>query len=274
MGVQILIPDCHMTQAILETSAGDSMSKKQKVKQSAPDATKDIKKVSIKDILKDSRFQVRLKLDEGTVGRYLAVYKSGITMPPIKLAKVNGTLLLVDGWHRLAAFELLNESHTIDAEIIETTETEAFWLAAEANLQHGLPLKTSEIRQAFRAYIKAKKHRNEYGFPKSYRQIAQELGGLRHYGTIRNWMINDFPRIAAQYGPEDAPSGKGGLMDDRTRIGSFEGTARDALSTAITAFRGIAEPKSRGMVIKQAEAILDEMKSGKAWAYHDESGDY
>jgi hypothetical protein len=223
------------------------MSKKQKVKQSAPDTNKDIKKVSIKDILKDSRFQVRLKLDESIVGRYLAVYKSGHPMPPIKLAQVNGTLLLVDGWHRLAALEQLNESRTIDAEIIEATEREAFWLAAEANLQHGLPLKTVEIREAFRVYIKAKKHRNEHGSLKSYRQIAQELGGLKHYGTIRNWMINDFPRIAAQYGPEEAPSGKGGLMDNRTRTGSFEGTARDALSTAITAFRGITEPTFRGI---------------------------
>jgi hypothetical protein len=251
------------------------MPRKQKpIHPNPSDKTKDIRKVSLRDILKDSRFQVRLKLDEGIVGRYLAVYKSGNPMPPIKLAQVNGTLLLVDGWHRLAALELLNESRTIDAEIIEATETEAFWLAAEANLQHGLPLKTVEIREAFRAYIKAKKHRNEHGSLKSYRQIAQELGGLKHYGTIRNWMINDFPRIADQYGPEEAPSGKGGLMDNRTRTGSFEATASNALSTAITAFRGITEPTLRGMVIKQTEAVLDEMKSGKPWSYHDESGDY
>jgi len=246
------------------------MSKKRKQTKPKPsDGTMDIREVPIRDILRDHRFQVRIKLDEGIVSRYLAVYKSGNAMPPIKLAKVRGTLLLVDGWHRLAAFEQLGESTKIAAEIIEATETEALWLAAEANLQHGLPLKTSEIREAFRAYVKAKKHRNERGFPKPYRQIAQELGGLKHYGTIRNWMIKDFPRIAKQYGSEETPSGKGGLMDGKMRIGSLEDTARNALSAALAAFRGIDDPKQRGMVIRQTESTLDEMKSGKAWSIDD-----
>lgn len=246
------------------------MPRKRKQNQPKPsDRTMDIREVPICDILKDLRFQIRLKLDDGIVSRYLAVYRSGNAMPPIKLAKVNGTLLLVDGWHRLAAFEQLDESSKIHAQIIEATETEALWLAAEANLQHGLPLKSAEIREAFRAYVKAKKHRNERGFLKPYRQIAQELGGLKHYGTIRNWMIKDFPRIANQYGHEETPSGKGGLMDDRIRIGSLEDTARNALSAALAAFRGIDDPKKRGTVIKQAETILDEMKSGKVWSFDD-----
>lgn len=64
-------------------------------------------------------------------------------------------------------------------------------MAASANLTHGPPLKSSEVRAAFRVYIQTKQHRKGKGRLKSFREMAQELG--RSHNTIRNWMTEDFP---------------------------------------------------------------------------------
>ena len=133
--------------------------------------------VLIADLVRDRSFQVRAGLDRATVTRYANVLKAGITMPPIRVAVVDGAAVVVDGWHRLAAVELLGGT-TIEAVVVEASERDARWMAAQANLQHGRPLKSVEVREAFRFYIRARKHRAG-GRLRSYREIAQDLGGSR-----------------------------------------------------------------------------------------------
>lgn len=220
--------------------------------------------VSIASILCDPSYQVRQKIDPGTVRRYANIYRNGGTMNPVTIAKVNETVVLVDGWHRIAALESLGH-HTVCAVVVEATEKEARWMAAKANMEHGLPLKASEYRNAFKAYIRAKQHLLNRGRFKSYRQIAQELGGQKNHTTIRNWMKEDFPKIAQQYRGDDTRKEQSGLADKTSEESTFAVTARDALNTALAAFRGIEKPEDRGTVIELAEKVVKEMKAGEPW---------
>lgn len=226
-----------------------------------------ISEVGVDWILRDSNFQVRSKLDPETIRRYASVYASGGEMPPVKVAQIGDAYVLVDGWHRVAALERIGKG-TVKAVIVQATKKEALWMAAEANLQNGLPLKSSEIRYAFRNYIRSKQYADGKRNLKSFRQIAMEIGGLRHYTTIRNWMREDFPKLAARYSGEEA--GPGGLRD-KTLVNLFEKTVRDALKATQAAFKGVEGPARRGQLIKQAEDVLAEMKAGEPWKpYHED----
>lgn len=83
-------------------------------------------------------------------------------MPPLTVARVGPRLVLVGGWHRLAALEA-EGIHEAEVQMVEAREEELPWLAAKENLSHGLPLKGPEVREAFRAYVRAKQYLHENG---------------------------------------------------------------------------------------------------------------
>lgn len=156
-------------------------------------ATPIITDVSIADIVTRADWQVRAKVDPGTVRSYAGAMRSGGNFPPIVLARINGALYLVDGWHRLGAAQLNGEA-SISAEVTDMTADEAQWSAAQANLTHGLALKSKEVRAVFQAYVKSKQHRIGRRY-KSYRDIAADLAHRVRHTTIRNWMEKDFPSV-------------------------------------------------------------------------------
>lgn len=229
--------------------------------------------VNIGDILRERKFQVRDKLDDKTVNGYAKKYSSGVDMPPVKIAKVNGTLVLVDGFHRIAALEKIGRP-MVKAQIEEADKRQALWMAAKANLEHGLPLKPKESLNVFKAYMRAKRYKHDNGRLKSYREIALELGGLRAYTTIRNWMSKYFPSVASQYGrDEDTGNSKADWTGTTTGI-SFVKTSVQALDQALAAFRGIESPPERGKVIDHAERIITKMKQGEPWVSPEDNEDY
>ena len=170
-------------------------------------------------------------------------------------------MVLVDGWHRLAALAALGRSE-VEAEVVDASEGQALWLASAANLAHGLPLKRKELRRVFGNYVKARQHTRGTRL-KSYRDIAQELGGVVTHTTVRNWMIKDHPRIAARMGGTevDAPGGH----REAPAAEGFADTALGALQQALAAFHGISNPTARGNVIEEAEAMVASMKTGGHW---------
>ncbi len=159
-------------------------------------------------VLTRDDWQVRTRLDPGTVARYRSVFKGGCSFPPIEIVAVDGVWTLIDGWHRLAAAKL-EDVLVLPATVVIAGPAEAAWLAAKANLAHGLPLKAREHRNVFRAFIRAGMHRKRKCFL-SYRDIAGALGGVRSHGTLWNWMKKDFPGIAEQMAPA-YPMGSGGI---------------------------------------------------------------
>lgn len=209
-----------------------------------------------------------------------AIAKASLPMPPntfdfgalraafIRPAEGSPRMpVLVDGWHRVAAHQAIG-SAAVEAMVRDATEREARWLAAEANLAHGLPLKPREVREAFRAFIKARRHRlpakpgAEPG-RLSYRQIATALGGHVTHQTVHNWMQKDFPDTAREYAGEVTPPAEAPGPDDPEE--GFARAALDAIERAVAAARGVRDPGRRGALIEAAEGALREMRKAAAW---------
>ena len=154
-----------------------------------------VQRIALKDILRDPFLQVRDQVNPQVVRKYSEAMKAGADFPPIKLARVNGSLYLVDGWHRFSA-ATDNGHYLIWAEVSDMTFDQVRWEAAKANSQHGLPLKTKEYRKVFRAFIESGQHKcGKKVMP--YREIASHIG--KTYSTIRNWMRADYPKLYARY---------------------------------------------------------------------------
>jgi len=75
------------------------------------------------------------------------------------------------------------------------TLEEAKWEAVKANQTHGRPMASRDYREMFRRYILAKNHLSDEGKPKSYRDMATDLGNIKAHTTIRNWVQQDFPEL-------------------------------------------------------------------------------
>ena len=60
-------------------------------------------------------------------------------------------------------------------------QRECEWFAANGNMEHASPLKTTEYREIFQAFVAAQKHHRVDGSLKSYREIAADIGGARGY---------------------------------------------------------------------------------------------
>jgi hypothetical protein len=155
--------------------------------------------VFIPRIVKSKELQPRNGLDATTVKRYTAQMAMGQQFPPVTIHQVGEALYLVDGWHRVAAAEANGYSFT-KAVVVQSNIEDARWAAGEANLRHGLPLKNSELRNVFRLFIKARKYRKGRIFM-SYAEIGAVIG--KGKTTIRNWMLKDFPKIAARMSSEE-----------------------------------------------------------------------
>lgn len=187
-------------------------------------------------------------------------------MPPIQVALVSGVLVVVDGHHRLAAHERRGMGE-IEAEIIEATANEAQWLAAAANMAHGLPLRRAEIRTAFRAMIKARKHIAKPtkgammpGTLLSYRELTAMMGGLVRHTTLHSWMAADFPDIARRMA--SASNGEAPRENRRDEAGMFYNAFMAAVAAAAANGGAVREADRRGSMIEALEGLLADTRKG------------
>jgi hypothetical protein len=173
--------------------------------------------LSPEQILRTETLQVRHKLDKGAICRYRDMTRAGKVPPLIKVAEVTEgdttRYYLVDGWHRWEAGALVTEGPApaalVRALVAPMSMSEAAWVAAEANLGHGVPLKSTERVEVFKAFVRAGKHRNRQGYL-SYRDMAGILGYPS--STLQRWMHKHFRNIAVRMGSTEG-SAPGGLMD-------------------------------------------------------------
>jgi len=81
---------------------------------------------------------------QDTIDRYAEIYQQGDTLPPLTAYRVDDALLLVDGWHRLAAHQQLGRATAEVAIYAHGTRTTALLAAIAANQAHGLPLRYAD----------------------------------------------------------------------------------------------------------------------------------
>jgi hypothetical protein len=216
--------------------------------------------IPIKALSRDPTYQVRRKLDDATVNRYKAVISSGKAMPPVRVANVNGVAVLVDGWHRVAAYESLGIT-TVQAHISKMTKRDAEWTAAYANMEHGKPLTTAETKTVYMKYMKTKQHLRPNGTLKTLRQIGHELG--RGHTTIRAWEWKHYPSIARSRGSEQPIRGDNAVTEASPPPDLKQ--AMEALEQLEAAFVRSSDPQVRGDIVWRTGVLLEELKSAGNW---------
>jgi hypothetical protein len=111
------------------------------------------------DIVVDTRFQSRVQLDEATVEEYAQAMRDGTDFPPINVARIDGKIYLLDGFHRFEAAKRANglfpfESIFMDAYVVDCTEDEALEISLTFNTAHGLRRSNDDKRKAVRIALK------------------------------------------------------------------------------------------------------------------------
>ena len=225
----------------------------------------------IDQLVLDRAFQVRKELNKPAVSRYKEAYRLDQVLDPVRVADVDGMLILIDGWHRVTALRQLDRLY-VDAEIEPMSRDDALWAASIANAKHGVPLSKTEHLNVFKNYIATGRHvKGKGGITgtryKPYRDIANDLPINRSHGTIRNWMIEHYPEIAKAMGGteivSDAPYDFRAAKDDRERQRP-DNTARLA-NELFTHFQSVSDPQERGIIIGEIRDLLARMQRSSGW---------
>lgn len=215
--------------------------------------------VDVESITRDAALQVRSGVDPATVRKYASEMKAGAKFPPVALAETeDGTLLLVDGWHRMEAAHIVNGQPTIEATIRAASRQEAAGWACVANLAHGKPLAEKDKRRALALYITARMHRTIKGL-KTYREIEGELFIKRT--TLHRWIAKDHPQVARAMakdhtGNTDAPPARDTEPETVRRI-------EQALRDALALYGKLRTPNMRGRAEVACKELLGEMQQAE-----------
>lgn len=204
--------------------------------------------IPLHSIAKTDALQVRSRLDPKAVTRYAERMKAGHTPPPIKVARVERrdgppALYLVDGWHRMEAGALQLQREAVDAgtagpqvlaSVADMSEADARWEAAKANMDHGVALKPKELREVFRAFMKAGKNRRGRAGLLSYQDIGDIIGKPK--STIHRWMVADYPKTARRMSGDGHGNDEAGLIQANqgpSLVDQQAQEARDAIQQTI-----------------------------------------
>lgn len=129
------------------------------------------KAVAIDDLVIDQRLQARVGLDADAVEEYAAAYSNKHKLPPIETFDVEGTLYVVDGFHRVPAAVEAGETF-IRVEVAgEGSLDDAIWHAMAVNQGHGVRRTNEDKRRAVRLAVQS-----AIGREQSSRVIAEHLG--------------------------------------------------------------------------------------------------
>jgi hypothetical protein len=224
------------------------------------------KRIRMRDVLIDDAIQPRLRISHDAIRRYkdrrTATKGQGDEpFPPIIAAKLpDGRLVVVDGYHRYSAFEELNEDY-IKAKVIQCSFDNACWLAAKANLSHGVPLIRKDHPEVFKRYIRAGQHRKVDGSLQSYRELQAGLGNIRNHTTLRKWMQKEFPAVFAEMAktdPEPAVEESAAERQHSYEVQEMMENARGVSRCAKLSFRRHAE-QDRADIIGQMQWLMEEV---------------
>lgn len=103
--------------------------------------------LKIAEIHIDGGTQPRANIDESVVAEYAAAIEAGAAFPPLTVVFDGKKHWLADGFHRILALERLNRTHA-ECVVKKGTLDDAKWLAAGANVSHGLRRTNADKRAA------------------------------------------------------------------------------------------------------------------------------
>jgi hypothetical protein len=166
----------------------------------------ELRELSVDELVLDPNLNLRDKLDEFTVERYVEAWNR---LPPVTVFEIDGRWLLADGFHRHAAAVKTGKPR-IPAEVRQGTFSDALDFVAGVNLFHGLPLTRSERRRAVE--IKLRLHHDW-----SDRRLSEELGASRELiAKVRKQLVDggQLPASAIRIGADGKTYPSAGLPKD------------------------------------------------------------
>jgi hypothetical protein len=139
-----------------------------------------------------------------TVKLYASHYENGVNMPPPEVWLVGERHLLVDGFHRMEALDLIHnhEPYAVEVVLVVGTLEDALLRATEANTTHGRPLTKRDRDKAMGRYLSLS--------AKSYNEIGRILGV--HASTVMRFDQTQGIRVPKKV--ETAAAGAGSAADD------------------------------------------------------------
>lgn len=152
------------------------------------------KAVPLDDIVLDERCQPRAILNQEAVTEYKELYEEEeVELPALQVVDVEGDMVLIDGFHRLAGARSAGKSF-VRVEVVEEGDLgQALWLASAVNQGHGVRRTNADKRQAVRLALES-----DIGEEQSSRTIAKHVG-----------VSNDFvSRLRAEVSSDDTPEQK------------------------------------------------------------------
>lgn len=211
--------------------------------------------VPIADIVLRNDWQVRNKVQMQTVKQYAAAMRGGVEMPPIRLANVNGALMLVDGWHRLAAARSIDQDD-IQATVEVMTEKEAALAAALANTTHGLTLKRNERFRVFQRYMADQHYLEKPNGQrvKSLADIVKNLNGLYSRSGVHKLIKDNYPKVAARISKGSGEKRRSPADLPKAHISAFQRLAGHHFQQILAAARGLSEGERA-----EAATVLEQM---------------
>lgn len=158
-------------------------------------------------------------------------------LPPIIVHRE--TMRVIDGAHRLRAAELRGERQ-IQARFFEGNGADAFVLAVEANVKHGLPLSRADRRAAVERIITSHPHWSDRAIASATGLAAKTVGSIRHRAT------GDIPRLRARVG-QDGRTRPLDATDGRRRAATLLRENPTASMRQVAAAAGISQGTARSV---------------------------
>ncbi|HZG46895.1 MAG TPA: ParB N-terminal domain-containing protein [Allosphingosinicella sp.] len=112
----------------------------------------------------------------------------GEEFPPVEVAKIGRSYMLLDGFHRVAAAQLAGITTSLLARVATMTEVEAELYAFGVNTSHGERLRNADKRHRFAEYVGRGHHLREDGTVKSAYAMAEDLRHVPVARTIYNYL--------------------------------------------------------------------------------------
>jgi hypothetical protein len=243
-------------------------------KQTEKHAEKKVLKIFITGIVVEEELQVRNEVYDWKVQQYATAYSNEVHFPPVLVGQRGQGFILIDGFHRIAALKKTG-AKVVEAVVTSEPESQWKWLAAKANLSHGLNLRSPEIHNAFTVYMESKQYQFKKGFKlKSYREIAADLGGYKRHTTIRHWMLKEYPEIAMMLGNKDICFGSKEKEEKKNMTIETIEKAEGALENALALAKTLDDAEARGRIIGKVEEILILMKEHGSWVLPEVNNDF
>jgi len=109
-------------------------------------------RIEISQIRRDGDTQIRAKMNEAAIDDFAEALKAGDALPPVTLFFDRSDYWLADGFHRVAAAEMVGLD-SVDADVREGGQREALLYAVGANADHGLRRTNEDKRRAVRKLL-------------------------------------------------------------------------------------------------------------------------